>query len=131
MSVTPWQRRLLAFGAVFDLAFAVPMLLFAEPASRLLRIPLPEDLTWFRLSGVLLLILAGCYAVGAHAPEAIAHQVGFVAGAGRLLGCLLLVQGGWGGPVAVLGTGILDGVLGLLHVALAATWMRSRPASPA
>lgn len=128
--VTSWQRRLLVFGAFFDAAFAIPMLLFPDVASGLIRVPIPADPTWFRLSGVLLLLVAGCYVVAARAPEGVTHAVGGVAAAGRLLGCLVLVEAGLDGPAALLATGFLDGLLGLLHLALAAAWRRSNDSSP-
>src|SRR5689334_8876294 len=93
------QRPLLRLGAAFDAAFALPMLLAPGPASRLLRIALPADLTWFRLCAVLLLIAAGCYSAASLADDAGVRRTAIVSGCGRLLGCLVLVTSGAGAAV--------------------------------
>jgi hypothetical protein len=127
--MSPAQRPLLRLGAAFDAAFALPMLLAPGPSSRLLRIALPGDLTWFRLCAVLLLIAAGCYAFASMADDVTMRRVAVVSGCGRLLGCVVLVSSGAG--AAVVATGVVDGVLGLLHLGVAAAGWRSARAGVA
>ena len=121
------QRRLLVAGAIFDGAFALPMLVAPGPAAALLGITLPNDMTWFRLTAVLLLIVAGAYVVAARAGGKAAHEVAIVAAVGRLLGCIVLVGAGLDAHVAALtAAGVADGILGLAHFALAVR-ERGRP----
>ena len=114
------QRLALVAGALFDAAFALPMLVAPEPAAHVLRLDLPADMTWFRLCAVLLLIAGGCYAVASRADARTTQAIAIVAGAGRLLGCAVLVNSGLATHApALVAVGALDGALGLTHLGLA------------
>jgi hypothetical protein len=127
VSASALQRRVLVAGAAFDAAFALPMLIAPGPAARLLRLDLPDDMTWFRLTGVLLLIVAGAYAAAARAGGPVAHHVACVAAGGRTLGAAVLVNAGWAPLVpALLAAGLADGALALAHAAIAAADARRR-----
>ena len=103
------------------------MLVAPGPAAGIIGIRLPPDMTWFRLTAVLLLIVSGCYVVAARAGGGVAHQIAIVAFGGRLLGCLVLVGAGLDLRVPVLvAAGVADGILGLSHFALAARDMGRR-----
>jgi hypothetical protein len=114
------QRRMLFAGAIFDAAFALPMLAIPGPAAALLGIDLPADMTWFRLAAVLLLIVAGAYVAASRAGGRAAHEVAIVAALGRILGCIVLVGAGLDARVpALTAAGVADGALGIVHFALA------------
>ncbi len=55
-------------GAIFDAAAALAIFFALPLLSRILSIPVPEDLLYVRFVGILLLGLALFYAVGATAP---------------------------------------------------------------
>ena len=97
-----WLGRSLAVGATYDLLFALSILAVPGPSSAVLRIPLPEDPVYFRLVGVLLLMMAGFYAAAARDPRAYA-PVAAVAAGGRFLGFLAMALA-WisGAPAAFL-----------------------------
>lgn len=117
------QSWLLRVGAGFDAAFGLAMLLVPLPAARLLGIELPVDMTWFSLVGLLLLILAGLYVTAAGGPSR--HAFALVAGVGRLCGLALLWRAAMAGSgPAFWVAGLLDGSLGILHVAAALTHRR-------
>jgi len=123
-----WLGRALAFGGVYDAAFAIAILLFTAPAAAALRIELPDDRFYLHLVGLLLLILAGVYAVAAREPRRY-HLVGPVSSAGRAAGCALFVQA-WrdGRPATFLVLGLAD-LLIAGWTALA--WRRARRADRA
>ncbi|HEX5043079.1 MAG TPA: hypothetical protein VFV75_09235 [Candidatus Polarisedimenticolaceae bacterium] len=113
-----WTARSMALGAAYDAAFAAAILLFPEPASALLRIPLPADLLYFRFIGVFLLMLAAMYLLAAREPRRYQGVI-LVAAAGRLAGFLYLARA-WsaGAPSAFLGLACADLLLAGLHAAL-------------
>ena len=112
----------LAAGALFDAAFGAAILLAPAPAAALLRIELPADLVYFRLNGVLLLILAAVYALAAREPERF-HAVAPVSACGRALGFVVLSAAGR----TFLALGAADLVIGL---ATALAWAQARRAAP-
>jgi len=105
--------RILAVGAVFDLAFAGAIWLAPRASAALLGLELPPDPVYLRLCGILLAILGGIYAAAARAPERY-PAVAPVSAAGRLAGCLLLAAA-WvsGHPTAFLVLGLADLAIGL------------------
>ena len=123
----PWKAlgRAMAVGAAFDLVFAVAILGFTRAAAALLGLTVPDDPVYLALSGVLLAILAGVYALAALDPR---RYLGIppVSAAGRCLGFLLFVWAWRGGrPAAFLALALAD--LALAAVTLAA-WLRARRA---
>ena len=92
-SESAWKRVGVTMfaGAVYDLVFALAMLLFTEPAAALLRLELPEDLTYLRFNGVFLLMLTGMYLFAARSPRRYEGVV-VVAIVGRFLGFLFLAS---------------------------------------
>ncbi len=66
-----WNRvaRSMAGGALYDVVFAVAILFFAEPASRVLRLDVPADPVYFRFVGIFLLLVAGSYLLPARWPQ--------------------------------------------------------------
>ena len=84
-----WVARSMALAAVYDLVFAVAILFVTEPAVRLLRLNLPDDLVYIRFNGVFLLMLAGMYALPAVQPRRYRGIV-TVAAIGRFLGFVFL-----------------------------------------
>jgi hypothetical protein len=79
----------MGIGSAYDAAFGVTILLFADTAGRWMDLPLPEDRTYLGLNGVLLLLLAGLYALPAR--DAVRYRgVVAVAAAGRGLGFFYL-----------------------------------------
>jgi hypothetical protein len=108
----------MALGAAYDGAFALAILALADASSALLRIPLPEDRVYFRLIGVLLVVLAALYVLPAREPRRYQGVV-LVAAGGRFLGFLYLV---WvwsrGAPAAFLALACGDLTLAIVHAAL-------------
>lgn len=105
----------LGAGAIYDGAFAVAILHFPAVAARGLGIVLPADPTYLRLVGVLLLLLAGIYAVAWREPER--HGgIAVVAAAGRFAGFLFFLFA-WrdGAPEAFLALAAGDLVFAILH----------------
>jgi hypothetical protein len=93
-------RGSLAFGALYDAAFAVLMVAAPRLPARLLRLPLPplpEAAFYLWIMAVLLLMLATLYLLAAREPRRYAGVVA-VAAAGRLLGGLAFVAAAWGHP---------------------------------
>lgn len=118
----PWRPVgwSMAAGAAYDLVFALAILVARRPAARFLGLELPEDPVYLRLVGVLLLLLAGMYAVAAREPERYRGVV-LVAAGGRLLGALFfLAEWAGGEPPAFLGLAGGDFAFGLLHAVLLA-----------
>lgn len=105
----------LVVGAVFDLVFALGILYTPELAARLLRLPLPREMIYLRLTAILLVILAMFYLVSASALERV-PALAAVAAAGRLLGCLFFVRVWMGGaPFAFLTFAVADALLAGAH----------------
>jgi hypothetical protein len=123
--MTPRWRRVgyvLALGAVYDGAFAVAILLFTKPAAALLRLPIPDDPFHLHLNGVLLLLLAGLYAVAARKPARY-HGVAPVSALGRVLGFGLFAWTWAGGrPTMFLALGVADLAIGVATFVL---WRRA------
>jgi hypothetical protein len=93
-------RGSLAFGALYDAAFAVLMVAAPRLPARLLRLPLPplpEAAFYLWIMAVLLLMLATLYLLAARDPRRYAGVVA-VAAAGRVLGGLAFVAAAWGHP---------------------------------
>lgn len=117
----PEWRRLgwsMAGGAAYDLAFAVAILAFREPAAGWLGLALPEDPTYLQLNGILLTLLGAIYLVAAADPRR--HQaVIAVTAAGRFLGFTFLA-GVWlaRDVPAFFGLALGDLFFALLHAAL-------------
>ena len=121
----PWTSvgRLMAIGAVYDLVFAVAILGFTRPAAALLGLAVPADPVYLGLNGVLLVILAGVYALAAVDPRRYAG-IPPVAASGRVLGFLFLAWAWLGGrPPVFLALALAD-----LAIAAAtlAYWVRAR-----
>ena len=119
------MRRLgyaLAFGAAYDAAFALAILLATKPAAALLGLSVPADPVFLYLNGVLLLLLAGIYAVAARAPARY-RAIAPISAMGRGMGFALFVWAWAGGhPATFLGLGLADLVIGLVTVVL---WRRA------
>jgi hypothetical protein len=111
----------MAVGSAYDLAFAVAMVCFPRASSAALRLPPPEDPTYLGLAGVLLILLAGMYALAARDPRRYEGIVR-VAIAGRLLGAAYLGRAAYlhGMHPAFAGTALVDLALGAAHAALLA-----------
>jgi hypothetical protein len=118
------QTMILRAGAALDAAFGAAMLAAAEPAARMLRIALPAERGWFRLCAVLLLILAGLYALASAEPRW-SHRAGLVAGVGRLAGAVVLLSS-FGPAAAFRVIGAMDGALGACHLTACAVAARRR-----
>ena len=118
------QSWLLRAGALFDGAFGLAMLLMPTMAARLLGTPLPEDMTYFSLAGLLLVILAGLYVIAAGSPSR--HRLAVVAGLGRICGVAILCKAALSGlGPAFWVAGLIDGSLGILHLATALAHRRA------
>jgi len=117
----------MGFGAVYDLAFGLAILLFPATAGRVLRLPLPADPIYLFLDGILLVVLAAVYALPARHPERF-HPIAPIAAGGRLLGFVLFVAA-WrdGRPTTFLLLGIADLALG---VVTAVAWLAASRARP-
>ena len=115
-----WRHvaRSMALAAVYDFVFAVAILFFTAPASRLLGLALPDDLVYLRFNGVFLLMLAGMYVLPARHPRRYRGIVS-VAVIGRFAGFVYL-GGGWyaGGAEAFLGLALADLFFSALHAAV-------------
>jgi hypothetical protein len=125
----PWRMlgRVMGAGALFDGAFAAAILGPTRLAASLLGLEVPGDPFYLYLNGVLLLLLAGLYALPSVEPRRY-HLVAPVSAAGRILGFALFVWGWWGGrPIALLALGLCD--LGIGGVTLGA-WIRTRRVAP-
>jgi hypothetical protein len=120
----PWRMlgRVMGAGALFDGAFALAILGPTRLAASLLGLTVPADPFYLYLNGVLLLLLAGLYALPAVDPKRY-HRVAPVSAAGRFLGFALFVWGWSGGrPAAFLALGAADlGIGGLTLWAWAST----------
>lgn len=120
------QAVLLVAGAAFDAAFGLPMLLAPGSAARLLAIELPDEPVWFQLCGVLLLIVACAYVIGAR--SGMRHAIAVAAGLGRIAGAFVLFRAAGRGQGAVfMVAAASDALIGWLHVATAsARWSAAR-----
>ena len=104
---------MLAFGAVYDLAFGVGILTFTRPLASFLRLDVPVDPVYLHLNGVFLLVLAGVYAAAARQPERYSAIAPIAAGA-RAIGCLFFLWAWAGGrPIVFLALGLADLAVGL------------------
>lgn len=120
------ERRLglmLAIGAVYDLVFAVAILVLARPAAAILGLPLPDDRVYLQLNGIFLLILGAIYLAASRDPGRYS-AVAPISAAGRVLGFLLFAWA-WrgGGPSTFLALGLADLAIA---VATTAAWRRAR-----
>jgi hypothetical protein len=125
----PWRMlgRVMGAGALYDGAFALAILGPTRLAASLLGLDVPGDPFYLYLDGVLLLLLAGLYALPAADPRRY-HALAPVAAAGRFLGFVLFVWGWSGGrPAAFLALGVAD--LGIGGATLWA-WVRARRIAP-
>ena len=117
----------MAAGALYDGAFALAILGPTHAAASLLGLIVPSDPFYLYLDGVLLLLLAGLYALPALEPRRY-HGVAPVSAAGRLLGFGLFLWGWWGGrPTVFLALGACD--LGIAGATLWA-WAQARRVPP-
>ena len=117
----------MAAGAVFDGAFALAILGPTHAAASLLGLTVPPDPFYLYLNGLLLLLLAGLYALPALDPRRY-HGLAPVSAAGRLLGFGLFFWG-WraGHPTVFLALGAAD--LGIAGATLWA-WASARRVPP-
>lgn len=124
-----WTARSMAAGAAYDAAFALAILVFAGAALALLRIPLPEDLLYFRFIGVLLILLAALYVLPAREPRRYQGVVAVAAG-GRFLGFLYLAWA-WrrGAPDAFLALACGDLLFAAAHGSLLTAARRAEGSS--
>ncbi len=108
----------MACGAVYDLGFAVAILIFTAPAAGFIGLAVPADAVYLKLNGIFLLLLAGLYSLPAAAPRRYAGVVA-VAAAGRTLG-FLFFAGIWaaGAAPAFLVLGVVDLIFGAAHAVL-------------
>lgn len=115
----PWTAlgRSMAAGALYDSAFAVAILGFAKPASRLLGVPVPEDRAYFGLLGVFLAMLAAIYLLVWRDPRRY-RGIAVVAAIGRAAGFVYL-GAVWasGREPAFLALGLADLGFAVWHVA--------------
>jgi hypothetical protein len=110
-----WSMRA---GALFDLFFAVAILGFTARAARTLGLVVPADPVYLKLSGVLLLLLAGLYCLPGWWPRRYRGVV-VVAAAGRFIGAVYLGLAWWGGqPTVFLAVALVDLGFSLLHTGL-------------
>lgn len=120
------ERRLglmLAIGAVYDLVFAVAILLLATPAAAILGLPLPNDRVYLQLNGIFLLILGAIYLAASRDPGRY-PAVAPISAAGRVLGFLLFAWTWRGGrPSTFLALGLADLAIA---VATLSAWRRAR-----
>ena len=117
----------MAAGALWDLVFGIAILFFDDPAAKLLGLTLPDDRIYYHLCGLLLVLLAGMYALAALDPVRYQGVVA-VAAAGRLSGLLFFALRVFpDGPAPFVVVAIVDGVLGLLHGTLLVLARRSGP----
>ena len=84
-----WTARSMALGSLYDAGFGLAILFFAEPASALLKIPLPPDRLYFRFIGVFALLLASLYVLPVIEPRRYRGVVAVAAG-GRFAGFLYM-----------------------------------------
>lgn len=113
-----WVGLSMGMGAAYDLAFAAAILAFGREAATLLGLTFPKDPVYLRLNGVLLLLLAGVYALPMMDPMRYRGVVA-VAAAGRLLGALFLTYAWLRGRSPVfLALGMGDLALGAAHATL-------------
>lgn len=119
-----WRRvgSVLAFGAVYDLAFGVAILGFTRPAASILGLQVPSDPVYLYLCGVLLLLLAAIYAVASRDPKRY-RAIAPISSGGRGLGFGLFVWA-WatGRPAAFVVLGCSDLAIALATLAL---WQRA------
>ena len=110
-------RRSLFLGAAFDVAFGLPALLAPGWLTGLVGVELTDPIA-YRLIGLLLLMLAGFYAVAGADPVRHRGNV-VVAVLGRLGGCVLLLscwwRGGEGAPMIHLLVALSDGMFAAVH----------------
>ncbi|HZF09656.1 MAG TPA: hypothetical protein VFE33_12770 [Thermoanaerobaculia bacterium] len=105
----------LVVGAVYDLVFAVFMIVAPGLPTRILRLPLPGEAFYLWLMAVLLGMLACLYLLAAHDPRRYSGII-VVAIAGRLCGALALAVAGIAEPRLLPGIAVLavcDFALGL------------------
>ena len=105
----------MAAGAVYDAAFGLGVLAALGTSARLLGLEVPDDPVYVRLVGILLLLVAGLYALPAVDPSRYRGVVA-VAAAGRLGGFLFLMAA-WsaGRPAAFLGLALGDLAFSVIH----------------
>lgn len=123
-----WRPLAISMGvaAVYDAGFAVAMVLFPVRASRILGLTPPDDPTYLGLAGLLLLILAGMYALAA--ADVVRHQgIVRVAIVGRALGALYLAHAALthGMAWAFAATAAIDLAFALAHALLLARARRA------
>ena len=117
-------------AATYDLGFALAMLLFPVSASRRLGLPPPDDPTYLGLAGLLILVLAGMYALAA--ADVVRHQgIVRVAIAGRTLGALYLGRAALTHPrsPAFVATALIDLGFAVAHAVLLTRALRRSDAS--
>ena len=105
--------RLLAAGGVYDLVFAVSILVFTRPSAALLGLSVPDDPVYLLFNGIFLVLLGALYLVAAREPQRYS-AVAPVSAGGRGLGFLFLTWAWLGGrPVTFLALGVADLAIGL------------------
>jgi hypothetical protein len=115
-----WLRLLrasLIAGALYDLGFAVLMVLAPGFLARVLRLPLPGPRFYLWLIAVLLAMVASLYLVAAHDPRRYSAVIA-VAIAGRAAGAAALALAAWRDPGL---TGLWGPAAGELAFAVAHT----------
>ena len=113
-----WVSLSMVTGALYDLIFAMAILLFPARAAGLLTLDLPEDPVYLNLNGIFLLLLAGMYILPGLDPNRYRGVIE-VAIAGRFLGFLYLGSVWWAGregPFLLLALG--DLTFALWHAAV-------------
>ena len=114
------QRLTLAFGGLYDLGFAIAMLLAPQAIASAFALPLPGPPFYLPLLSVLLTMLAALYLAAAYDLRRLA-VVPWVAGIGRLAGAIMFATCAMRDPALRslwLMAGV-DGLLGVLHLVLA------------
>ena len=114
-------RWSLYFGAAFDAAFGLPLVVAPLKLTQAVGVQ-TSDAVAYRLLGVLLLMIAACYALAGRDPERYVGNL-WVAIGGRLLGGVVLlvsfyVAAGVSGqtPMIIAAVGVFDLSLAGLHL---------------
>jgi hypothetical protein len=96
----------LVFGALYDLVFALFMVVAPGLPTRILRLPLPGEAFYLWLMATLLAMLAALYLLAAHDPRRYSGVI-LVAIAGRLCGAVAFAVAGFTEPRLLPGIAVL------------------------